>query len=249
MTISRIPGRRPATGLALLALAAALPLGADAVPVAYYESVFNVTSAPGVQIGLGSLVIEDVYTYLTFSFTGDTDDVHPYLSGRTNGFVINKGSASVQIRTLTATGGSDITAHFDPGELYVGSDITNNGIGFGSRIYPVYPYAMFGGADIDLSQPAYDLTHDFRFLGFAVSCVGLASDVCRNKAPDGPKYGLHTDLGDFWVSWKGITTADFSVVTSPAGGPLPEPDALGLAGLALAVLWLQALRRKSDRGS
>jgi len=221
---------------------------AFAGPVTYTETIFNSTAFSGVQIGLGNMTFQDTYTSLTFTFQGDTNNVTPYTvpsaSGFTSGYTNNIGVATVSI--FDGSTGITETATFAPGEIYVGTDITNGGIGFASRIYPIYPYALLENTSlIDLSLPTYDLTHSFDYSYYAISCVGFTTGVCQNFAPNAPNFPLHTDRGDFWVTGQGITFSSFSaVVTEPPPEPTPEPSSLVLmlSGAALSFV-----RRYSSR--
>ena len=77
--------------LAACALAAAA-LPAAAVPVTYSLTALNTTSRDGVEIGLGNVVIRNTFSYITLTFTGDTDDVRPYTVNGTSGYIIDQGT-------------------------------------------------------------------------------------------------------------------------------------------------------------
>lgn len=250
LPLMRLP-RRYADALRNLAMVAAfvvcgLPAASIAMPVTYYESVFNTTASAGITMGLGNEVfgIADPtstdavpYTYITMSFTGDTDDTYTYQIGTSMFYRIDNGSATLRIRDVT----HDITrdANFDPGEIYVSSDV-GRGIGFGSRIYPIYPYGLLINSNVFPAE-GIDLAHDLDYFYYAISCVGFASGPCQNFAPNGANFPLHTDQGDFWITGQGITSAAFSVITTPTS--VPEPASLALFGAAFAAA--TAIRRRS----
>jgi hypothetical protein len=248
----RYPG--PATARWLQALvscaglmAALVGAPAAAAPVTYTETVLNTTRADWSQIALGSLRFDHSYTYVTFTFTGDTDDVRPYSISGTSGYVIDQGSATVRIRDVTND--ITVTATFDPGEIYVGTDITNGGYGFGSRIYPIYPYALLPTVNDDLSSPEFDLRHDLLLpdLHFGISCVSIASSCLNKTAADAANYPLHTDLGDFWITWQGITSAVFAVDVQEDVVAVPEPAGLALALAALGAMAGATVRSRRRR--
>lgn len=236
---------RTAIALAALAAVAACP-AARAVPVTYTQAVYNTTSLATAQVGLGNQVFNgpDTFTYLVFTFVGDTDDVRPYTVGSTSGYIIDAGTARVEIHDLT--NGVTLSAMFDPGEVYVGTDVgrpgSDGGLGFGSRVYPIYPYALLQRQGLDLTDPLYDLQHDFSYSYYALSCVSIVNHCLnRDAATTRANYGLHTDQGDFWVTWEGVTSAFFSVTLGAPGVPEPVPSAL--VGLGLAAMALVRRRR------
>lgn len=219
--------------LAASALAAAA-LPAAAVPVTYSLTALNTTSRDGVEIGLGNVVIRNTFSYITLTFTGDTDDVRPYTVNGTSGYIIDQGTATLSLRDVD----NDLTfnATFDPGLIYVGNDVTNGGVGFGSVIYPIYPFALFSSVNVPTSDPVLDLEHDFQMqnLGFGESCVRIALGCLNRDLATAKTYTLHTDLGDFWMTGQGITRAVFSVVTQH--DPVPEPATLLLVAAGLGLM-------------
>jgi hypothetical protein len=226
--------RRVQAFLAAVALVAALP--AAAVPVTYSLTALNTTARDGVEIGLGTTVIRNTYSYLTLTFTGDTDDVRPYTVNGTSGYIIDQGMATLYLRDAT----NDLTfnATFDPGLIYVGNDVTNGGVGFGSVVYPIYPFALFSSPLVPTSDPVLDLKHDFQMLslGWGESCVRIALGCLNRDLAAAQTYTLHTDQGDFWMTGQGITAAIFSVVTQPGPLPAPEPATLLLATAGLGLV-------------
>lgn len=232
-------GHAAAWPLALALSFGALP--AAAVPVTYTVTALNATARAGVEIGLGSVVISNTFSVVSLTFEGDTDDVRTYSIHGTSGYIIDRGTATLYLRDVY----NDLTynATFDPGLIYVGNDVTNGGIGFGSVIYPIYPFALFSSLDVPTSDPALDLRHDFLMNspGWGQSCVGIVAG-CRNRdAAVARTYTLHTDLGDFWMTGQGITAGVFQVQTHPP--ELPEPSSLLLAGAALGLM----VRRRPGR--
>lgn len=236
-------------GLAACALAFAG--AAAAVPITYMQGVFNTTYLAGSAIGLGNEVFgrpdpnstEAVYTYITYTFSGDTDDIVSYVVNGTTFHKLSKGKGSLMIRDVT----HDITreANFLDGELYVSSD-GSRGIGIGSRVYPIYPYGLLIGGTFDPQWA--DLAHEFYYQSYGISCVGFASGPCKNEmfGRPGPQFGpdfpLHTDKGDFWISAQGITFSNLTATFDPV--VVPEPAVLSLSGLALAALgWTRRRRR------
>lgn len=244
--------RRARSTIALvvaLAAAPACPL-VQAVPVTYTQTVYNTTSSDTAQVGLGSHVFNgpDTFTYLVFTFVGDTANVRPYTVGSTSGYIIDAGTARVEIHDLT--NGVTLGATFDPGEVYVGTDFgrpgSGGGLGFGSRIYPIYPYALLQSASLDLTDPLYDLQHEFSYGYFALSCVSITSSCLnRDAGTTRANYALRTDQGDFWVTWQGITSAYFNVTLGAPG--VPEPMSAALVGLGLAAL--VPMRRRRARAA
>jgi hypothetical protein len=209
-----------------------------AVPIKYVEHAFNVTGIPGTQVGLGSTIYGSGIVSLTFTFEGDTSTVEAFSINGTSGFINTVGTANVTVTHYDyATALTDShTATFNAGEVYVGTDVTNQGIGFGSRIYPIYPFALFGNptGGIDLGSPKYDLQHSFFALYYGESCVVLTSGgTCANRASDAGSFALKTDTGDFWVGWQGVTRATFEATLLPVP-ELSSACAL-LLGLALII--------------
>lgn len=226
--------------------AGALALGASAamaVPVTYTLTALNVTSRPDKVAAIGSNEFHDTFTVMTLTFVGDTDDVKPYTVNATSGVLIDKGTATVTLHDVSDNS-HDVTATFDPGLIYVGND-PSRGIGFGSVIYPIYPFALFGDL-VPAGDPPLDLKHDFHMatLGFGLTCVGIATSCQTIDTPaKAATKTLHTDKGDFWITWQGATRAVFDIEVQEATVPLPST--LLLAGLALAAGGVQ--RRRSSR--
>jgi hypothetical protein len=213
----------------LAAAGLGLALAASAAPVTYTFYTSHVNDYPDSQVALGTQVFTAGKYSLTLSFTGDTKDVCLYKKTAANGHVttgyrIDKGVAKVSIHNLVSGARTDAT--FAPGEVYVGSDISNGGIGFGSRIYPIYPYALLTNGVADLALPAYNLTKDFQLNYYAISCVNYAKgNGCSNVSPNALNYPLKTDKGNFWVTAQGITTSVFymKVVAPLPPATVPAP--------------------------
>jgi hypothetical protein len=226
--------RKAAIAIGLLGFASL----AGAMPVTYSITALNITARTGTEVGLGSHVFHDTYTYMRLTFTGDTSDVRSYVQNNTSGYLIDQGVATLWIRDAYAN--FEMSATFDPGQIFVGSDI-HRGIGFGSTIYPIYPFALLDSSTVDTAQ--IDLQQDFQMsaLSWGLTCVSIAQNCTPISTSDGARnHPLHTDQGDFWIMTQGITQGVFSIVTDPNAAPAPNS-----ALLAIAALWaLRRVRRK-----
>jgi hypothetical protein len=206
-------------GATVVITLAAATTGVQAAPVTYVERVGYATQYPDGQVGLGARVFQGGNVRITLTLVGDTKDVYPYSVTAANGHVtkgyrIDKGVATVKIEDITNN--VTVSATLLPGEVYVGTDISNGGVGFGSRIYPIYPYAVLTNGVADLSLATYNLTQNFQVDYYGISCVGYAAgNGCKNASPNGAQYPLHTDKGDFWVTAEGITGTSFITTVTP----------------------------------
>ena len=228
---------------------------ASAVPITFTETVFDTTARPNSAIGLGNQVFSGGLTYLTFEFTGDTDNVYFYTvqsAGQpqpTSGYRLDIGTANVTVHDVNNN--VTVTANFDPGQIYISTDITNGGLGFSSVIYPIYPYALFA-LEIDLTDPTFDLQHAFDYsyrpmsgrLPVALSCVSLA-DGCLNRDTNAANYGLATDKGDFWVTWQALTSATLRAEVSAVDVPEPAPILLFPLGFLVYAMQRSILVRRA----
>jgi hypothetical protein len=207
----------------IVAGVAATAFGLSAVAVAdlititqFVYGTTGVTTSASARMGLGAQVFDTEVTGLTITFTGATADVVPFSMGRAQGFLLSKGSAMLRIDDFTH--GTSYSATINPGQMVVGVDVNHGGIGIGSIIDPIYPYGLLVSAN--LSDPTYDLQHNFSLSfgnAFGISCVGFVNGPpCLNDPPNGPKYPIHTDQGDFWVEAQGVTNASISATVTSA---------------------------------
>ena len=217
MTISR---RLQLIALASTVLGSPLALAAKRRPqpapvvMKYTFTVYNATGSwgePGLmaKLGLGAQVFNGPVHMVRFIGHGYQSQVKNYSviakdGKRVEGQSVALFNASVEV--YDANYNLAAQADFRPGEVYVGSDLTNVGIGFGSRIYPIYPYAMISG---NITGPQYTLDRDFVLSAQALSCVGYASGTCNNLRDGSVKFPLKTSKGDFWIGTEGITYSNF----------------------------------------
>lgn len=184
------------------------------VVMKYVLTVYNATGSWGepqlqTKVGLGRQVFDGPVHMVRFTGYGFQSQIKNYSviaqdGKRVEGQTVPLFHASVEI----FDGNYNLAAQADflPGEVYVGSDLTNVGLGFGSRIYPIYPYALISG---NITGPQYTLDRDFVLGDPALSCVGYASGTCKNLRDGSVTFPLKTTKGDFWIGTEGITYSNF----------------------------------------
>ena len=205
---------------------------ANAIPITYNYTVFGVTG--GYRATGATDYTSFANTVITLTFTGDTDTVRSYDVAGATGFINDVGVATVSI------GGTTFSDTFTDW-MYVSTDATNGGIGFGRYVDnvqgaydPVYPMGM-----ITNQGSVYDLASDFSHTnGFNIPCSGLDTGSCANVDPT--IIPLATTQGDFYLSTLGFTGTSmlygtFSSTTTPVAG-VSEPGTLALLPLGLVVL-------------
>lgn len=188
------------------------------------------TSALADPVAYRGTVVTDVrlgqqtyhFASLKLTFVGDTNNIFVVTdssgnivpsancNGTGNFFFMTIGSASFSFQSAAKS----VSGHFLPGQIFVGLDVCNGGIGFGSftgphGLEPGYPlvfthgsaeYLSFSSA---VSLPTSPLLNAANTTGNAWSCIGYppafpsgSSGSCT--PPD--SYPLHTDLGeDFFI--------------------------------------------------
>jgi hypothetical protein len=185
------------------------------VVMKYTLTIFNATGSWGdpnaaAKVGLGAQVFDGPTHMVRFTGYGHQSQIKNYSviakdGKRVDGQTLALTSASVEI--FDANYNLVAQADFLPGEVYVGSDLTNYGIGFGSKIYPIYPYAMTSG---NVTGPQYTLDRDFMLNDYSLSCVGYSAGNCLNTRDGSTKYLLKTTKGDLWIGTEGITYSSFN---------------------------------------
>jgi hypothetical protein len=167
-----------------------------AIPVSY--SAFAIT-----DVSLGGHVYHGAK--VTFTFKGNTRDIHLFATtvidnfgtGTGSGSCIDKGDAGVIIETTNAT----LSARFLPGQVFVSFDTLNQGIGFSSYtgpngIEPVYPLGFLYGS---VGYYSNDLFSPSNTSGNAWSCIGYPPLLNSGNCLDANQWPLKTNLGDFVI--------------------------------------------------
>jgi hypothetical protein len=168
---------------------------------------------------LGSWAFHNARVIL--SFVSNTNNVHSNVAFPPTDITAN---LNIQGRAAITIVGDDKTVHatFDPNQIFISFDQSNDGIGFGlcspnclgllsvppvlpSVFQPVYP---FGVSQFDGGG---DLAHDIAGTGRSWSCIdfGMPDSAQSNLCPP-PNVALKTDKGDLYLFQR---YQEFSTVT------------------------------------
>jgi hypothetical protein len=168
---------------------------------------------------LGSWAFHNARVILTF--VSNTNNVHSNVAFPPTDITAN---LNIQGRAAITIVGDDKTVHatFDPNQIFISFDQSNDGIGFGlcspnclgllsvppvlpSVFQPVYP---FGVSQFDGGG---DLAHDIAGTGRSWSCIdfGMPDSAQSNLCPP-PNVALKTDKGDLYLFQR---YQEFSTVT------------------------------------
>jgi hypothetical protein len=202
--------KRAALGRCFLALISvfALEQNLSAKPMVYTGLVVT-------DVRVGSTMMHNAS--LTITFEGDTDDImqipppSQHCGGTGYFFYIGKGVAHVQIEYQ----GRTHTARLNDGQVFVGLDTCNGGIGFGyftsSGAEPAYPLAFTLGTaeSASINEPS-PLATISSMTGNAWSCIGFPpngsgalsgtpSGNCIPPISHDSSYPLKSDIGDIFV--------------------------------------------------
>src|SRR5215469_7440767 len=192
---------------------------------------------------LGSWFFHNARVILTF--VSDTKNVQSNVPFPPTDVIAN---LNIQGRAAITIVGDDRTVHatFDPNQIFISYDQTNDGIGFGlcspnclgllsvpqvlpSVFQPVYP---FGVSQFD---GGVDLTHDIAGTGRSFSCLdfGMPDSAYSNFCPPA-NVALKTDKGDLYLfqmyqeyysgtgEFKSSNAGFFFADTSWSGNTLPS---------------------------
>jgi hypothetical protein len=220
---------------------AACPLSADVI-MEYDATSFAPTAKVG-STTFASCTTSDPYCVaVTIFFFADTRNIVPFSVVGASGYEDFTGHGYAFISDGET--GQSIIANFDPNQIFVSIDQTNDGIGFGSTIGPTYPLGVYGGTPSIGSYSSYNLgctgpclpgDRTFSVSGFAWFCP---PNTCTLGQP-GPD--LATDQGPLSITPVGpIAGSSFDAQVFELTS-VPEPSTLLLMGSGIATF---ILRRK-----
>ncbi|HEX4585350.1 MAG TPA: hypothetical protein VH183_11005 [Burkholderiaceae bacterium] len=224
---------RGKAGASLLVAASALAatLTAQASPMVYTATVVT-------NIKVADHLYQNAS--VTVTFQGDSKDVMAAADKQGNAipstfctspsatgwfYYLAKGTTAVSVESQ----GRTLVAHLNPGQVFVGLDQCNGGIGFGSFVgphglEPAYPVAFVLGTAATDATSGSPLSTPANMSGFAWSCIGYppnGSGALSGNGfctpPDG--YPLGSDIGDivFYLPYRDINPSDGSICCNHYG--------------------------------
>lgn len=213
--------------LLFVAAVVLLPTSTFATLVTYTDSSW----ALGATLGSASLTCTPnvACVAVTVTFVADTKNIVPFSVTGASGYENFVGHGSISLAEVSGSTVTMLSGNFPDGQIYLGLDQTNGGIGFGSMWAPTYPLATYGGTPT-IPYSSYDLKSNFSVLGWSWFCP---VPVCWTGPP------LETDKGTVTVLPTGPIPSFFTATVMT-----PEPPTLILMAVGLASL----ISRKTHLG-
>lgn len=209
---------RLAALIVLLASFAAPRLWADII--AYQATSFTYAASLGSTNFGGCPSGNPVCVEVTINFLASTSTIVPFSVPGASGFENFVGQGSVNL--FNDQTGQSLSANFVAGQIFLGVDQTNGGIGFGSAVGPTYPLGVYGGTP-SIPYANYNLASAFTlFNGFAWFCP---PGTCTLGVP-GPD--LATNQGGLSITPTGPVSG--SSFTATVIQVTPEPSTIILLG-------------------